>query len=95
MLSSHHGKLSLGLRVLDLNSKVQILIVHTKKQSNNMLKFTNYTKTKLFNSKQKWQNKPNKQNRKKTLENLGEKNNLCCWMKLVGVVPSSSTCTRK
>jgi hypothetical protein len=49
----HHGKISLGLRVLDLNSKVRILIMHTNKQNNNILKLTNYTKTKLFNSKQK------------------------------------------
>jgi hypothetical protein len=51
--SSHHGKISLGLRVLDLNSKVRILILHTNKQCNNILKLTNYIKTKLFNSKQK------------------------------------------
>jgi hypothetical protein len=32
--SSHHEKISLGLRVLDLNSKVQILILRINKQNN-------------------------------------------------------------
>ncbi len=40
-------------------------------------------------------NKQNTKQRKKTLENLGGKINFYCWIKLVGVVPSSSTCTRK
>jgi hypothetical protein len=30
----HHEKISLGLRVLDLNSKVQILILRINKQNN-------------------------------------------------------------
>jgi ribosomal protein S30 len=33
------------------------------------------------------------QSKEKKLKDLEKKN--LCWMKLVGVVPSSSTCTRK
>ncbi len=52
--------------MLDLNSKVQIFILCINKQSNNILNFTNYTKTKLFNSNKKMtnKNKTNKQNTK-------------------------------
>jgi len=39
-------------------------------------------------------NKQNTKQRKKKLKK-SRKKNLCCWMKLVGVTPSSSTCTRK
>jgi hypothetical protein len=43
-------------------------------------------------------NKTNKQNtkqRQKKLKKFGKKKNLCCWMKVIGVAPSSSTCTRE
>jgi hypothetical protein len=33
--------------------------------------------------------------KKKKLKKFGEKKNLCCWMKFVGVAPSSSKYTRK
>jgi hypothetical protein len=40
-------------------------------------------------------NKQHTKQRKKKLEKLRKKKKICCWMKLVGDVPSSSTCTRK
>jgi hypothetical protein len=38
-------------------------------------------------------NPAHKQNTKQRKEKL--KKNLCCWMKLVGIAPSSSICIRK
>jgi hypothetical protein len=43
---------------------------------------------------QKINDKQNTKLRKKNSRNLKNKN-LCCWMKLDGVGPSSSTCTRE
>jgi hypothetical protein len=39
-------------------------------------------------------NKQNTKQRKKNSRNLGKKN-LCCWMKLIGVAPSSSAYAKK
>jgi hypothetical protein len=60
--------------------------LHTNKQNNNILQLTNYTKTKYST-----QNKNDKQKQTK----YQPKKKTCYWMRLVGVVPSSSTCPRK
>ncbi len=98
-LSPHHGKISLGLKDLDLNQKVRILILHKNKQNNNILKLINYTKTKCIQLKKMTnKNKINKQNtkqRKKNSRKSRKKYYLCCQMKLVGVAPSSSICIKE
>jgi hypothetical protein len=40
-------------------------------------------------------NKTNKQSKENKTQKYYLKKNLYCWMKLVGVVSSSSTCTRE
>ncbi len=76
--------------------------MHTNKQNNNMLKSSQTILKQIYstqkkNDKTKQTNKQNSKNKNKNkkLEKLEGKKNLCCWMKLVSVAPSSSTCTRK
>ncbi len=70
-LSSHDGKIQhgkIGLRVLDLNQRSDFNLA--RKQTNNILKLTNYIKIKCIQPKnmtnKKQTNKQNTKQRKKT-----------------------------
>ncbi len=67
-LSSHHGKINLGLKVLDLNQRPEFKsCTQTNKQNNNILKLTNYTKTKCIQLKKMTNKIQNKQTNKKKI----------------------------